>query len=1299
MLRAAAAETKSPVRVALMNFSTDDNSYRSAQSAIDFTSLVQVQLASIAGIEWVERARLDLARKEIGLSAMSSIAGGFEVRCGKWVKADWMITGRFSSDDQDRRTLFLEITDLQRADVLASGTFDIPGDRASSVPLDSATAQLVAGKLRGLLAEANAQHLRAAGEVAVAPLFFADTGFGIPEAKILQPGFFEALERAATNARVRLIHFPKAYQTIEESEMILDGLVDAKEGWQQSADLFVWGTYAVTNVAAKGRFETKYVVNVNAWDGSSQPLLLSETLDLSSRQTISPSEASRILDRMTARVLGQAQKQKAASDSSAVRHRVADSIVQTYLAMSAHGGWTDGDQNGIDAVHMLETACFFDPGNPNAQQLRILCRWGGFSAKNEFWFKWRRSEAWGKYVDRFGLAPLGIKLPSANEPWGVPEIYLRSLREVIEMCPENFDWSEDESYGPMREAQRHGFPKEISNATAAQWKRDLESEYWDRLNRVAEFVSTNDQAPLQHGLILAFSALVRGILDAKQPPQARLALLERIWPACVAHAKKFGRPWIINGDEGKLAALCAQAGKPERSTQLLALLPELPRFAPTNTLVNGGIHNGASPTNAAPGAQVAGPMTNWSPPVAFQRPSPPPGGVRPDARERAVAIGFVPTPEWYKEIMPNFRMFNLYPPAALPKEVKPERREFQFPAQFEVKRVDQLDVDQGRLLILATDERSAQSSDALPDASAEVRRERGRLWSIGPGDSAPQLFEERGLPSDIRWFLLEDGQLWVAGESVGRLDLRSGNFQKFGLRDGFSIARPSTLARAGGKVFAAGYLHLCRFEPGASRWKEVDIPLEGSYSDPCFLMGNSRGLVLIAGSVRLYNVANGSWTKLPDVPNHYSNGRERMALLAEEKGFWFGTDVGLHFYSTTNRTLQSWRSPAFVQSYIDAMEMGFTVMGGDGVPESELNHLDDYLRGRLLRFQRERAQARTSKVDQETPRDPLGLNYRIPGEVTALAPDGDYMWIGADNYFGKYLLLLHKPSESLVAYVPFRDRISALAVSDASVWVGMAYADSQLVRLSRKSFLSVPSGDWVPMAISSEERQRLVKTMSVRDQAMYAFYAGDDARVVELLGTVDPEKATLEEMFLLAFSYDAAGLNQPKQSRAWFDRIIARYPDSPWAKVAADALAADEQGRAATEREADLVRRFDRNHDGVLDRAERFIMEKDPAYRREETVIQEKQLDAQLEAILRRYDVNQDGKLDKVELNTLKNWALSYSQAPPEMLAGRQLLLAPLITRDFFSETVILRKYDANTNGGLAASELKIFARELRKAP
>ena len=117
----ALGDERAPIiRVALMDFAVDDNSYRSAQTAAAFSSLLQIEVANESGFEWVERAQLDRAKKELHLSEMDLLSGTADVRRGKWVKADWLVTGRFSLDDESRRLLFVEITDLHHADVLAT---------------------------------------------------------------------------------------------------------------------------------------------------------------------------------------------------------------------------------------------------------------------------------------------------------------------------------------------------------------------------------------------------------------------------------------------------------------------------------------------------------------------------------------------------------------------------------------------------------------------------------------------------------------------------------------------------------------------------------------------------------------------------------------------------------------------------------------------------------------------------------------------------------------------------------------------------------------------------------------------------------------------------------------------------------------------------------------------------------------------------------------------------------------------------------------------------------------------------
>src|ERR1035441_6909985 len=158
------------LRVALMDFSTDDNSWRNSQAAANFTSLLQIQLANEPGVEWVERAQLDLAKQELKLSEMELIGGSSPIRRGKWAKADWLVTGRFSLDDKSQRTLGLEVTDLQHADVLASQTITFPGHATAQIQVAHDLVELAATALRQLLADARRRQQASAGQVLVAPL-------------------------------------------------------------------------------------------------------------------------------------------------------------------------------------------------------------------------------------------------------------------------------------------------------------------------------------------------------------------------------------------------------------------------------------------------------------------------------------------------------------------------------------------------------------------------------------------------------------------------------------------------------------------------------------------------------------------------------------------------------------------------------------------------------------------------------------------------------------------------------------------------------------------------------------------------------------------------------------------------------------------------------------------------------------------------------------------------------------------------------------------------------------------------
>ncbi|HKW30850.1 MAG TPA: hypothetical protein VJT54_16070, partial [Verrucomicrobiae bacterium] len=388
---------------------------------------MQVQLADVSGIEWVERGRLDQARRELELSAMEAPGGVPYIRLGKWVKADWMVTGQFSVDDRNRRTLFLEITDLQHADVLASQRLIFPTNVVSQIKLEMPQVDFAAQTLRRLLSKAHLHQEQMADKVLVAPLFLADVtrfghGFGFSRNTVmLEKDLNDALERAATaDGHVHLISFPEAYRSLNESEMVLNGLIEAdRNAWQQTADLYVWGTCATTSRMVPGKLpEEKMEIMLHIWNGASQPMILKE--ELPARAQANQIETA--MEHLANQVIADAHKHTIRANPDAISRQIAESLLQAYDQMTLGTPHNREDfglndpEKFLQTIHMLETACFFDPDNVNARVLYITCRWGfwmdfTFKVKNEFWSKWRRSQAWGQYVEQFGLKPVAIELP------------------------------------------------------------------------------------------------------------------------------------------------------------------------------------------------------------------------------------------------------------------------------------------------------------------------------------------------------------------------------------------------------------------------------------------------------------------------------------------------------------------------------------------------------------------------------------------------------------------------------------------------------------------------------------------------------------------------------------------------------------------------------------------------------------------------------------------------------------------------------------------------------------------------
>jgi Ca2+-binding EF-hand superfamily protein len=84
--------------------------------------------------------------------------------------------------------------------------------------------------------------------------------------------------------------------------------------------------------------------------------------------------------------------------------------------------------------------------------------------------------------------------------------------------------------------------------------------------------------------------------------------------------------------------------------------------------------------------------------------------------------------------------------------------------------------------------------------------------------------------------------------------------------------------------------------------------------------------------------------------------------------------------------------------------------------------------------------------------------------------------------------------------------------------------------------------------------------------------------------------------------------------------------------------------------------------------------------------------------MITRFDANKDGKLDESELNRIEIQVRTFLDAPPEMLRGRKIIVAPLMSKDFIRIPELIKKYDSNHDGALDLNELTALARDLNKS-
>ena len=173
---------------------------------------------------------------------------------------------------------------------------------------------------------------------------------------------------------------------------------------------------------------------------------------------------------------------------------------------------------------------------------------------------------------------------------------------------------------------------------------------------------------------------------------------------------------------------------------------------------------------------------------------------------------------------------------------------------------------------------------------------------------------------------------------------------------------------------------------------------------------------------------------------------------------------------------------------------------------------------------------------------------RLPGAVTALCPDGDYLWLGCAAQDGATVALYHVPSDRWIGQVSLSTTVNAIAVSDSTVWIGLdaptrlnaSTTPAAMARMKKKPFFDRRPQDGQLDAIDSAELVSKVSRWSKKQQAVYAFYRGNYAEAVQFLGEIDPETADVESLFLAGLAHDKLGLNNPVLQRRYLQAIIDR---------------------------------------------------------------------------------------------------------------------------------------------------------------
>ncbi len=495
------------------------------------------------------------------------------------------------------------------------------------------------------------------------------------------------------------------------------------------------------------------------------------------------------------------------------------------------------------------------------------------------------------------------------------------------------------------------------------------------------------------------------------------------------------------------------------------------------------------------------------------------------------------------ELIPPFPTLPRFIPAVFPRELR-------------VESVERLGFGAGRLWLVA---RPGGAGNQFPGE--------GRLWTFQLAEN--RLEPVRGLlqTNRVRALLPGGQRVWLTLDS-GLASLAVDPFvvDAYGAAQGITTPNLAGIVQleSGLQVLGRSGILFSESQGGGTFVQAPGTPapvLEGE-TDPWNDLRGSKDWLLASGPHRLAarHIRASQW-----VPAGADLGRQSPRLELPtfrtiagdgDGGFWVGSDAGLHFVNPETGGVES----RFATPGITVPGgLGMTLAPGFKVTPAGIAAARTRVANGIRDRMRLRARAARLSAELHGAINSVVPTSRLPGAVTALHAERTMLWIatteGANTNRGR-VLLFHMPSRRWLGWFPVGSPVRALFANDRLLWIGLditrAPGATPLVAIDKFPLMALPQFRWTADPLPPEDLGSRLASLPPHERALYAFFGGEPAKVVELLapeGTAPPE-ADAETLFLLAFAHDAVGLDQPAKLDTYLTALRQRHPDSVFTEIA-----------------------------------------------------------------------------------------------------------------------------------------------------